>query len=222
MFDITEPVVSLLGIPQQFDGAADLSSESNLTSAATLVAFTQADLSAQSALTADGVRVTFAAASVSFQFNLTVDAKVVFAAASIILATSNLTAESTRLQFATAMPMSSASNMVATMLIVAPVAARPMAGSSSLSATVYVPSNYLVLPTVEYAYTDNVLLRRFPIDNGLSLLINGTSGTLADFFAQEQIADADYYFGGGRQHILDDNELAAVEAAGYGEYIVTQ
>lgn len=222
MFDITEPVVSLLGIPQQFDGAADLSSESNLTSAANLVAFTQADLSAQSALTADGVRVTFAAASVSFQFNLTVDAKVVFAAASIILATSNLTAESTRLQFATAMPMSSASNMVATMLIVAPVAARPMAGSSSLSATVYVPSKYLVLPTIELAYTDNVLLERYPIDNGQSLLITNNIGVLQTFPAQEEIADADYYFRGGSENILDDASEAAVIAAGYGEYIVTQ
>jgi hypothetical protein len=158
----------------------------------------------------------------SAQSNLTVDETIVYAAASIVIAESDLVATSTRLQFLTVQAMSSASNMVATMLIVAPVAGRPMAGSSSLQATVYVPSKYLVLPTIEVAYTDNVLLERYPIDNGQSLLITSNVGTLTTFPAQEEIADADYYFRGGSTNILNDEELAAVEAAGYGEYVVTQ
>jgi hypothetical protein len=79
-----------------------------------------------------------------------------------------------------------------------------------------------VLPTIELAYTDNVLLSRYPIDNGQALLITGTSGELLTFPAQEAITDADYYFRGGATNILDDESEAAVVAAGYGQYIVVE
>lgn len=222
MFDITESVVSLLGIPQQFDGAADLTSESSLTANGNVAFFVTSELVAESSVVADGVRITFAASNITFQADLTVGGNLVKAAASIILATSNLTAESTRLQFATGKPMVASSSLVATMLIAAPVAGRPMTGTLTVSATVYVPSKYLVLPTIEVSYTDNVLLKRYPIDNGQSLLITNNVGTLLTFPAQEEIADADYYFRGGATNILDDAALAAVEAAGYGEYVVTE
>lgn len=202
LIDITEPVTQMLGYGLTASGSAALTGESDLQSDALITALAEAALSAQS--------------------NLTVDETIVYAAASIVIASSNLEAESTRLQFASAQVMSSASNMTATLLVAVTVNPRPMVASSSLTATVYVPKKYLVLPTIEVAYTDNVLLERYPIDNGQSLLITSNIGTLTTFPAQEEIANADYYFRGGSENILDDNALAAVEAAGYGEYVVTQ
>lgn len=77
----------------------------------------------------------------------------------------------------------------------------------------------LTLPTIEVAYTDNILLKRYPIHEGRSLLITGGSGTLTSFPSQGEIADADFYFGGGRRHVLTDAQHAAVVAAGYSEYV---
>lgn len=77
----------------------------------------------------------------------------------------------------------------------------------------------LTLPTVEQAYTDHVLLRRYPIHVGQSLLITGVTGVLTQFPSQTEIREADHYFGGGRRHVLTDDEYNAVNAAGYGEYV---
>lgn len=222
MLDISEPIVQLLGLPQQFDGAASVSGESDLVAAANITALAESSLSAESALAADGVGVLFASSSMSAQSDLSITVNIAFAAASINIASSNLTAESTRVQFATARPMPLMVVGTFTALVGHPVAARPLVASSNLSATMYTNPRLLVLPTVEYAYTDNVLLERYPIDNGRSLLITSGVGQIGDFFAQEQIADADYYFGGGRRHELNPTEEAAVVAAGYGDLIVTE
>lgn len=222
MFDISEPIVFLLGSPQQLSASASFSGDSELTSAANITALAESDLSAESALAADGVGVLFASSSMSAQSALSVSANVAAAAASIVIGSSNLEATSTRVQFATAriMPLEVVGTFTA--LIGHPVQPRPFVASSSLTATIYTNPRLLVLPTVEYAYTNNVLLERFPIDNGRSLLITSGVGQIGDFFAQEQIADADYYFGGGRRHELSDAEEAAVVAAGYGDLIVTE
>lgn len=222
MLDISEPIVQLLGLPQQFDGAADVSGESDLVAAANLTAFAGSSLSAESALAADGVGVLFASSSMSAQSDLSITVNIAFAAASINIASSNLTAEATNLRFASARPINLEVVGTFTALVAHPVAARPLVASSNLSATMYTNPRLLVLPTVEYAYTDNVLLERYPIDNGRSLLITSGVGQIGDFFAQEQIADADYYFGGGRRHELTPTEEAAVVAAGYGDLIVTE
>lgn len=241
LVDITEPVVQLLGYGITYSGSATLSAESDLTSAlfviasagstmsgesdlvsaAKITAFAASSLSAESNLVADGVGVLFASASMSAEVDLTITVKVINAAASIVIASSDLVATSTRVQFANA-ALTAESNLTAALYVVAPVAARPLVFSSNLTGTVYVPSKYLVLPTIELTYTDNILLKRYPIDNGQALLITGTTGVLETFPAQESIADADYYFRGGATNILDDESEAAVVAAGYGQYIVTQ
>lgn len=77
----------------------------------------------------------------------------------------------------------------------------------------------LTLPTIDTIYTDHVLLRRYTIPVGQSLLITGASGTITQFPSQDEIEDADYYFGGGRRHELTDDEYTAVVAAGYSEYV---
>lgn len=222
LLDISEPIVQMLGYGLTASGSAALTSESDLVSDALITAFAEAALSAESDLASTALITAFASVSMSAQSNLVVQETIVYAAASIVIAESDLVATSTRLQFVTAMPMSSTSEMTATCLIAVEVYPRPWVASSNLTATVYVPSNYLVLPTIEVAYTDNVLLERYPIDNGQSLLITNNIGTLLTFPAQEEIADADYYFRGGSTNILDDAALAAVEAAGYGQYVVTE
>lgn len=222
MLDISEPIVQLLGLPQQFDGAADVSGESDLVAAANITALAEAALSGEFDLAANGVGVLFASSSMSAQSDLTITVKVVLAAASINIASSNLQAEATNLRFATARPINLEVVGTFTALVGHPVAARPLVASSALTATIYTNPRLLVLPTVEYAYTDNVLLERYPIDNGRSLLITAGVGQIGDFFAQEQISDADYYFGGGRRHELTPTEEAAVVAAGYGDLIVTE
>lgn len=77
----------------------------------------------------------------------------------------------------------------------------------------------LTLPTQEQAFTENVLLRRYPIHVGVSLLITGATGVLQTFPSQTEIREADHYFGGGRRHVLSDAEYAAVVAAGFSEYV---
>lgn len=80
----------------------------------------------------------------------------------------------------------------------------------------------LTLPTELVAYSTNVLLQRYPIDEGRSLLITGTSGVITSFPDQLSIDEADYYFGGGRFTILTDEEYNAVIAAGFGEYVTIE
>lgn len=282
MFDISQPVVTLLGIGLVASGSAALTGESNLTSAAVLKNLAAAALTAESDLTANGVNVKVASASMSgesnlsasityvvsvsspltaesdltasatnvklaaaglsaesdltagakqiwqahatlsAQFDLTITTKVVAAAAALANGGSELTANATNVKVATVQPLESDSSIVATVLISAPVAARPLVFTSDLQATVYTPLKYLVLPTIGLTYTDNILLRRYKVDNGQALLINGTTGVLSTFPAQQEIADADYYFRGGAEEILDDTEEAAVIAAGYGQYIVVE
>lgn len=77
----------------------------------------------------------------------------------------------------------------------------------------------LTLPTVDTIYTDHFLFSRYSIPVGQSLLITSTTGTLTQFPSQSEISTADYYFGGGRRHVLDDDEYTAVVAAGYGDYV---
>jgi hypothetical protein len=222
MFDISEPIVQLLGVGLTVSASASLSGESDSSASALLTAAAAAALSAESDVTANGSAVLFGSSALSVQSALSVTTNLVLAAASINVASSNLEAESTRLQFASAriMPLEVVGTFTA--LVGHPVQPRPLVASSALTATIYTNPRLLVLPTVEYAFTENVLLERYPIDNGRSLLITSGVGQLGDFFAQEQIRLADYYFGGGRRHELSGEQEAAVVAAGYGDLIVTE
>ena len=262
MFNITEPIVSLLGIGLEVSGSASLTGESALTANAAVATFAEASLSAQSDLSATltlvaaadtalssdstlvanetmvllastsmsaqshliaGLETTWeGAAALSAQSNLTADAGLINLAIALVAGTSNLTAQMGFLVPASPRAMRASSGLTVTMFISAPVAGRPMVAGSNFFGTLYEPKNYLVLPTVELAYTDNILLKRYPIDNGQSLLITNNIGSLVSFPAQEEIANADYYFRGGSTNILDDEAEAAVVAAGYGDYIVTE
>jgi len=199
-----------------------LSADSDLSAAAVLVNPVDSSLSSESSVSASATLGAAASASLSAEFTLSGDGNLVNVAAALANGGSELTATAVRAQPATArnMPLEVVGRFTA--LVGHPVQGRPIVASSAVTATIYTNPRLLVLPTVEYAYTDNVLLERYPIDNGRSLLITAGVGEVGDFFAQEQIRLADYYFGGGRRHELTTDEEAAVVAAGYGDLIVTE
>lgn len=218
MFDITDPVVSLLGVPQILDGAYAGSSDSNLSATAGLTAFAEADLSGNTALNATVVINVQVSASMSAETSVTVAETIVYAAASIVVGTSNLTATSTRLFFLT-IDLSGESDLSSAAILANIATARPLSGQSSLTATMFQPLNILNLPVVEYEYTNDRLMKFYGIDSGQSLIITGTNGRIVEFQTGTEIDAADYYFGGGRRHVLTDAEVTAVENAGFGDLI---
>ena len=241
MFDITDPVVSLLGIPQILDGAyagssdsslsasaiiavlaeTDLSSESNLSSTAILGASAEADLSGNTALNSSAVINVQVSASMSAETSLNVTETIVYAAASLVIGESNLVATSTRLFFLT-MDITGESALTSTAAIGNITTPRPLSGQSSLTATMFEPLNILTLPTVEYNYSNDRLMKFYGIDSGQSLIITGTVGRIVEFQTGTEIEAADYYFGGGRRHVLTDAEVTAVENAGFGDLITIE
>ena len=243
MFNITDPVVTLLGIPLIFDGEYSGSSVSSVSADAVVVvvavpepfvassvlacnsfniaAFAQADLSDNTDLVSAAVIGVQGAATMSAVASLEVSTTIVNVASSIVVGTSELVATSTRLAFATAdlsaeLDVSSRENLVNF------VEGRPLSGQSNLIATMFQPLNILVLPTVEYQYSNDRLMKFYGIDSGQSLIITGTTGRIVEFQTGTEIDAADYYFGGGRRHVLDDIEVTAVTNAGFGNLITIE
>jgi hypothetical protein len=221
MFDITDPVVTLLGVPQILDGAYTGSGASNLSATAGLTAFAQADLSGNTDLNSAAVIGVQGAAVMTSEATLSVSETIVYLAASIVVGTSELVATSTRLFFLT-MDLSGETDMLSDAIIVNITESRPLSGQSSLVATMFQPLNILTLPTVEYNYSNDRLMRFYGIDSGQSLIITGTTGTIVEFQTGTEIDAADYYFGGGRRHVLDDTEVTAVTNAGFGNLITIE
>ena len=84
-------------------------------------------------------------------------------------------------------------------------------------------SYYLDLPTSLESYTDNILLSRFPIDHGVSLLVTADgetfTGVLQQFPDQVQVENATYYYAGGHYYVLSQAEIDAITDAGFGDLI---
>jgi len=241
MFNITDPVVTLLGIPLIFDGeysgsslsdvSADadvivvvesvLSANTNLDSSAIIVVQANADLSSDTDLVSSAVLGVQGAAAMSATLTLEVSTTIVNVAASIVVGTSNLVATSTRLFFVTN-DMDFQSNLTADPILVHITAARPLSGQLTLSATMFEPFNILTLPVVEYVYTEDRLLKRYGINSGQSLTITGTNGKIVEYQTIDEIEEADYYYGGGRRHVLNDTEVAAVQNAGFSDLLTIE
>lgn len=78
----------------------------------------------------------------------------------------------------------------------------------------------LTPPTEEQGIeTDNPLFGRYRLTRGLSLLVSGSTVTLVQYPAQEDLDLYDYVYLGGYNHIISDAEAATLTAAGYGAYI---
>jgi len=221
MFSIVKKTVSLLGFPQLLDGEFTGSGEGTLTSSANTVTNAEAALSANATLTAGIYSDIEAFAVLSATLTLEVSTTIVQAASSIIVGESDLTAES-NLVFLSTSDLDFESSLESNASIALTITARPLSGQSSLTATMFQPLNILVLPTVEYQYSNNRLMKFYGIDSGQSLIITGTTGTIVEFQTGTEIEAADYYYGGGRRHVLNDTEVTAVTNAGFGDLITIE
>ena len=221
MFSIVKKTVSLLGFPQLLDGEFTGSGEGILTSSANTVTNAEASLSANATLTAGIYSDIEAFAVLSATLTLEVSTTIVQAASSIIVGESDLTAES-NLVFLSTSDLDFESSLESNASIALTITARPLSGQSSLTATMFQPLNILVLPTVEYQYSNNRLMKFYGIDSGQSLIITGTTGTIVEFQTGTEIEAADYYYGGGRRHVLNDTEVTAVTNAGFGDLITIE
>lgn len=241
MFNITDPVVTLLGIPLIFDGeysgssvsdmSADaivvvvvestLSGNTNLDSSAIIVVQANADLSSDTDLVSAVVLGVQGTAAMSAVASLGVSTTIVNVAASIVVGESNLVAV-TSVLFPGASVLDFQSNLVSSAILVSALESRPLIGQSELFATVFVPLKVLNLPIVEYVYTEDRLLKRYGVNSGQSLTITGTNGKIVEYQTIEEIEDADYYYGGGRRHVLTNTEVTAVQNAGFSSLITTE
>jgi len=219
MLDVTEGVVFGLGFPQIVDGVADFSAASNMVSSANVTLLATSALSGASGMTATVTIGNVSASVMSAQVDMVVVPNVVNAAAVLVAGTSNMTATSSNLFF-TSVSLAAQAEMVASETMVRNLVPKALTGTANLSASLYEPLNVLVLPTTQYTYTEDRLLRRYSITSGISLIINGTTGVLVDFVAQEDTLTADYYFAGGHRYELTPTEVTAVTNAGYA-YLIT-
>lgn len=57
------------------------------------------------------------------------------------------------------------------------------------------------------------------IPRGQSLLVTGNTVTMIETPSQDDLAAADYYFLGGHEYTVTDQQAAVLTAAGYGDYL---
>ena len=184
-----------------FGGTAAMSASSGLTAAGTRVVVGVSTMSSASAGTSAGVRVTFAEASSSG------DLSVAFASG-----------EPVRIRFGEADLEGDLATMEGT-AFVRTFGAAGMAGQAvafqATPSTVY----RLRMNTAKRSITDDWLLKRYPIDAGLSLVVTGGVVREVEVPSQTELAEADYYFLGGRNNPITPAQRAALVAAGFGSYI---
>jgi len=221
MLNVVKKTVSLLGFPQLLSGEYAGSGEVTLTSSANIATPAEADLSANTDLNSTAVLGVQGAAEMSATFALGVSEGIVDLAASIMVGTSNLVATLSLLHVGEA-ELDFESSLTADPVLVYIATTRPLSGQLTLSATMFEPLNILNLPVVEYVYTEDRLLKRYGINSGQSLTITGTSGKIVEYQTIDEIEDADYYYGGGRRHVLNDTEVAAVQNAGFGDLLTIE
>lgn len=79
----------------------------------------------------------------------------------------------------------------------------------------------LNLPFQNITYArDNLFGRTVRIKTPSTLIITNGVGQIVDYPGNTRLLDADYYFLGGHNHTLSDDEIAAITAAGFGDLIV--
>lgn len=217
--------------------AAALTAESTLSVTATGFFYVSAGLSAESVLSADATGVYKATSAMSAQSSMTAAATLVGLSASIIVGTSDMTVTATLVQPA-ASSLTAESDLHASGGLIVNAGTAELVAEATLSAAgTYVqlaaasmdaslstaadtmPIYRLTLPQVEYAYTNNILLSRYPIHVGQSLLISDGVGEIVEIPGVEQTNLADFYFAGGHQHQLNQNEYEAVVSAGFGDLV---
>lgn len=78
----------------------------------------------------------------------------------------------------------------------------------------------LTTPTVDQPLeTEHPLFGRYKLNRGITLLVSGPTVIEAQYPAQEDLADYDFVYLGGRSYEISDAEAVTLIAAGYGGYI---
>ena len=57
------------------------------------------------------------------------------------------------------------------------------------------------------------------VPRGQSLLVTGTTVVMTQTPSQDDLAAASYYFLGGHEYEISDEQAAVLSAAGYGDYV---
>jgi hypothetical protein len=57
------------------------------------------------------------------------------------------------------------------------------------------------------------------VPRGQTLIVNGTQVTITLTPSQDDLASASYYFLGGHEYLLSDEQAAVLTAAGYGSWL---
>lgn len=219
MFDIADPIVGLLGLPNLgVDAALDMSAQTDASASAIAVGVASVAMSADGSLAFNAVRITEAVAMSSAQSSLT--ATGIYVGLGVVAMTASTSLSPVGgIVYGGASDMTAATDLLATATYVVIASTVSMSAQSAMPAITPEPIYRLVLPTVEYAYSTNILLVRYPIANGVSLVIDGGVGELREFVDQNTTLTADYYFGGGRRHQLDPVQYSAVTDAGFGDLV---
>ena len=94
-----------------------------------------------------------------------------------------------------------------------------MSGEATVFQATASPVFRLRMATAKRSITEDWLLRRYPIDAGLSLIVKDGVVTEVEVPSQTELAEADYYFLGGRNNPITPAQRATLIAAGFGSYI---
>lgn len=184
-----------------FGGSSAMSADSSTTAAATRKALGAASLTSASGSVSAGVRVTFGAA------DMTGDVAAAFAAGQPV-----------KIRFGEAALQGDLATMEGTAFIRKFGTVSMTAEATVFQATAS-PVFRLRMATAKRSITEDWLLRRYPIDVGLSLIVKNGVVTEVEVPSQTELAEADYYFLGGRNNPITPAQRATLVAAGFGSYI---
>lgn len=217
--------------------SAALTSQSSLSVSATQVRPAASVLDGSSTLTAGAIWVASAAASLSSQNNLTANATRVILGSDIIVGTSDLVAAATRVSLgATDLTVQSSLTANGGLIVnagtaslssntnLSPYAVRVQIGDTVMTGTLsmtgsMLPINRFIDPHYEQTYTDNILMGRYGIDTGKTVIVKDGVVTITDYPYQDELEAADFYLLGGHHYQLTDEQAQTLIDAGHGELV---
>lgn len=218
MFAVTQNVVSLLGIPQQFSGSAALTGDTQLSAAPVAIIRASAALTSESSFNLSVTRYTQTTSIIVAESALTATARHIYVGVVSMSSQTSLYAAGGFVYVATMSPMTSDTALTAPGIHVRPASVTPLTSESEFASTAE-PIYRLKVPTKQYAYSRNILFSRYRIDVGVSLVITDGVGALVEIPDQVMLNNADWFFQGGYRHQLTQPEYDAVSSAGFADLV---
>ena len=194
------------------------SAESDLAATGITEAVAAAALSAESVLTATGTRIVFGSSMSVGPSELTVAAVRVQPAAASATGSSNATAVGL-VEALAAAALAASTDATAAAVLVLPVAVEAMSAESNVADVEALPIYRLNAGTFEQTYTNNILMGRFGIDTGFSVIVKDNTVTVTDYPDTFTLEQADAYYLGGRHYQLNQSQYEAFVAAGRTDLI---